>query len=67
MVVGQGVVEEGVHRRVLLGQVLHEAVEAPHEVAGEEVVAGALRSNSMDILDLNRAIFELAIRTYWMT
>ena len=42
VVVGQGVVEEGVHRGVLLGQVLHEAVEGPHEVAREEVVAGAL-------------------------
>ena len=42
VVVGQGVVEEGVHRGVLLGEVLHEAVEAPDEVGGEEVVAGAL-------------------------
>ena len=42
VVVGQGVVEEGVHRRVLLGQVLHEPVQAPHEVAREEVVAGPL-------------------------
>ena len=42
MIVGQGVVEEGVHRGVFFGQVLHEPVQEPHEVAGEEVVASSL-------------------------
>ena len=32
VIVGQGVVEEGVHCGVFLGQILHEPVEAPYEV-----------------------------------
>ena len=42
VIVGDGVVEEGVHRGVLVRQILHEAVERPDQVRGEAVITDTL-------------------------